>query len=50
VPAAHFSVVIPHLSCSAEAEHPVTTNVSVYWIVRWSLPSGRPRAGPEGGR
>src|SRR5882724_194436 len=34
------------LSCPANAGHPVITNVSDYWIARWSLPSGRPKAGP----
>src|SRR5260221_14752468 len=38
------------LSCPANAGHPVITNVSDYWIARWSLPSGRPKAGPLGGR
>jgi hypothetical protein len=38
------------LSCPAHAGHPVITNVSDYWIARWSLSSGRPKAGPVGGR
>src|SRR5437016_6655985 len=38
------------LSCPAHAGHPVIINVSDYWIARWSLSSGRPKAGPVGGR
>ena len=38
------------LSCPANAGHPVVTDVSDYWIARWSLSSGRPKAGPVGGR